>query len=68
MGASAEDRWARVGAKYEGWLSRQPLFTNTKRTYRTRVSQYRAATQMEYGDPLKGLHARDHAVREYKSP
>ncbi|MDP9475009.1 MAG: tyrosine-type recombinase/integrase [Actinomycetota bacterium] len=70
MGASAEDRWARVGVDYEGWLSRQPLSANTKRAYRTRVSQYLeylAATPVEYGNPLEDLHARDYAVRDYKS-
>lgn len=69
MGASAKDRWDEVGAEYEGWLSRQPLSANTKRTYRTRVSQfleYLAATPAEYGDPLDDLHARDYAMRDYK--
>jgi site-specific recombinase XerD len=69
LGTSAGDRWARVGADYEGWLSRQPLSANTKRAYRTRVSQYLeylAATPAEYGDPLGDLHARDYAVRDYK--
>lgn len=69
MGASAGDRWAEVGAEYEGWLSRQPLSANTKRAYRTRVSQfleYLEATPVEYGDPLEDLHARDYAVRDYK--
>jgi site-specific recombinase XerD len=70
LGASARVRWARVGAEYERWLSRQPLSANTKRTYRTRVSQfleYLGATPAEYGDPLEDLHARDYAVRDYKS-
>ncbi|MDP9411814.1 MAG: tyrosine-type recombinase/integrase [Actinomycetota bacterium] len=69
MGASAEDRWSGVGAEYEGWLARQPLSANTKRAYRTRVSQYLeylAATPVEYGDPLEDFHARDYAVRDYK--
>lgn len=69
MGASAGDRWAEVGAEYEGWLSRQPLSANTKRTYRTWVSQflkYLETTPVEYGDPLEDLHARDYAVRDYK--
>ena len=58
-----------MGAEYEGWLSRQPLSANTKRAYRTRVSQYLgylAATPAEYGDPLEDLRARDYAVRDYK--
>ncbi len=70
MGMTAEGRWAGVGAEYEGWLSRQPLSANTKRSYRTRVSQYLeylAATPVEYGDPLGDLHARDYAVRDYKA-
>lgn len=70
MGASAEDRWAGIGADYEGWLARQPLSANTKRAYRTRVSQYLeylAGTPAEYGDPLEDLYARDYAVRDYKS-
>lgn len=70
MGASARDRWARVRAVYEGWISRQPLSANTKRTYRTRVSQfleYLAAAPADYGDPLEDLHAREYAVRDYKS-
>lgn len=70
MGASAEDRQAVTRTEYEGWLSRQPLSANTKRSYRTRVLQYLeylAATPAEYGNPLEDLHARDYAVRDYKS-
>lgn len=70
MGAVAEDRWRKVGADYEGWLSRQPLSENTKRTYRVRVLQYLeylSATPAEYGDPLCDRHARDYAVRDYKT-
>lgn len=70
MGAPAEDRWAGVGAEYEGWLSRQPLSANTKRAYGTGVSRYLkylAAIPVEYGDPLEDLHARDYGVRDYKS-
>lgn len=55
---------------YEGWLSRQPLSANTKRTYRTRVRgflEYLAATPTEYGDPLADEHARDYAARDYKT-
>lgn len=47
------------------------LSENTNRTYRTRVSQYLeylVATPAEYDDPLEDLHARDYAVRDYKSP
>jgi hypothetical protein len=48
----------------------QPLSANTKGAYRTRVSrflEYLVATPAEYGDPLGDLHARDYAVRDYKS-
>ena len=64
-----DDGRAVAGAEYKGRLARQPLSANTKRAYRTRVSQYLeylAATAMEYGDPLEYLHARDDAVRDYK--
>jgi site-specific recombinase XerD len=70
MEASAGDRWARVGMKYAGWLSRQPLSANTKRTYRVRVRQYLeylSATPTDYGDPLSDEHARDYAARDYKT-
>ena len=32
-----EERLQRMAADYEGWLDRQPLSANTKRSYRTRV-------------------------------
>ncbi len=70
MGASTEDRWAGLRTEYEGWLSRQPLSANTKRAYRTRVSQYLeylAVTPAGYGDPLKDPHARDYAARDFKA-
>ena len=50
-----EERLQRMAADYEGWLDRQPLSANTKRSYRTRVRgflQYLAATPAEYGDPF----------------
>jgi len=70
VGASTEDRWAGVKTEYEGWLLRQPLSANTKRAYRTRVSQYLeylAVTPAGYGDPLRDPHARDYAARDFKA-
>lgn len=55
---------------YESWLKRQPLSANTRRTYRVRVSQYcdyLSARPPKYGDPLGDPHARDYAVRDYKT-
>lgn len=66
-----EGRFGEVAQEYERWLDRQPLSSNTRRTYWTRVRgflQYLAATPAEYGDPLSDEHARDYAVRDYKSP
>jgi integrase/recombinase XerC len=65
-----DGRIGEVATGYERWLDRQPLSANTRRTYRTRVRgflQYLAATPAEYGDPLSDEHARDYAVRDYKS-
>lgn len=73
MATTSEDlggRFGEVAADYERWLSRQPLSENTRRTYRTRVRgllQYLTATPAEYGDPLSNEHARDYAIRDYKS-
>ena len=64
------ERLERVAKDYEVWLSHQPLSANTKRTYRTRVRgflEYLAASPAEYGDPLAASHARDYAVRDYKT-
>jgi site-specific recombinase XerD len=55
---------------YEAWLNRQPLSVHTQRAYRTQVRQfciYLDQTDTEYGDPLKGGHARNYAVRDYKA-
>ncbi len=57
-------------ASYSTWLDRQPLSINSRRTYRARVKQYceyLASTPPEYADPLSDLHARDYAVRDYKT-
>jgi hypothetical protein len=64
------ERLEKMAHDYEGWLSRQPLSANTRRTYRTRVRgflEYLAATPAEYGDPLAEQHARDYTVRDYKT-
>jgi site-specific recombinase XerD len=57
-------------AAYEHWLARQPLSAHTCRTYLTQVRRYCAylSTYLwEYGHPLKEPHARDYAVRDYKT-
>ncbi|MCP4419082.1 MAG: tyrosine-type recombinase/integrase [Chloroflexi bacterium] len=59
-----------IFADYKTWLSRQPLSVHTKRAYRTQVRQfcvYLDQTDSEYGDPLNDEHARDYAVRDYKT-
>jgi len=64
------ERLEKIAHDYEGWLSRQPLSANTRRTYHTRVRGflgYLAATPAEYGDPLAEAHARDYAARDYKT-
>jgi integrase/recombinase XerC len=60
----------RVTAGYQLWLVRQPLSPNTRRTYLGRVRQYCAylrASGNDYGNPLSDLHARDYAIRDFKS-
>src|SRR5690349_5022003 len=58
---------------YLGWLTKQPLADNTRRTYRVRVSQYcdfladYPARYGDYGDPLRERPARDYAVRDFKA-
>lgn len=55
---------------YDIWLSKQPLSVHTQRAYRTQVRQfciYLDQAGSEYGDPLKDEHARNYAVRDYKS-
>ena len=56
--------------RYRAWLARQPLAAHSRRTYATRVAQFIAflsTTPAEYGDPLREPHARDYAVRDFKS-
>lgn len=55
---------------YEPWLARQPLSAHTCRTYLTQVNRYCAylsTLHWEYGHPLQEPHARDYAVRDYKT-
>jgi len=55
---------------YEHWLPGQPLSTHTHRTYLTQVNQYctyLSTLCWEYGHPLREPHARDYAVRDYKT-
>jgi site-specific recombinase XerD len=57
-------------AAYLTWLERQPLAANSRRTYRVRVTQYcayLATTPSVSGDPLVDPHARDYAVRDFKT-
>lgn len=57
-------------AAYECWLTYQPLSNNTRRTYLTQVHRYGAylsTLHWEYGHPLQEPHARDYAVRDYKT-
>ncbi len=57
-------------AAYGHWLPSQPLSTHTRRTYLTQVKQYctyLSTFPWEYGHPLHEPHARDYAVRDYKT-
>src|SRR6266487_1147848 len=57
-------------ASYEQWLPSQPLSAHTRRTYLTQVTQYctyLSTFPWEYGHPLQEPHARDYAVRDYKT-
>ncbi len=57
-------------AAYEHWLARQPLSAHTRRTYLTQVRRYCAylsTFHWEDGHPLQESHARDYAVRDYKT-
>jgi integrase/recombinase XerC len=59
-----------IFSDYKIWLSKQPLSVHTRRAYRTQVRQfcvYLDQADSEYGDPLKDEHARNYAVRDYKS-
>jgi len=55
---------------YQQWLAKQPLSTHTLRAYLTQVNHYGAYLSThpwEYGHPLQEPHARDYAVRDYKT-
>jgi site-specific recombinase XerD len=57
-------------ATYEHWLTCQPLSNNTRRTYLTQVHRYGtylSTLHWEYGHQLQEPHARDYAVRDYKT-
>ncbi len=57
-------------AAYEHGLARQPLANHTRRTYLIQVRRYCTYLSMlhwEYGHPLQEPHARDYAVRDYKT-
>jgi site-specific recombinase XerD len=64
------DELERVTTGYQRWLARQPLSINTRRAYLGRVRQYSAylaAWMNDYGNPLTDPHARDYAIRDFKS-
>jgi len=55
---------------YERWLETQPLAVSTRRAYRghaRRFVDFLASWPGEGGDPLADAHARDYAVRDFKS-
>lgn len=57
-------------AGYEAWLESQPLAPATRRAYRGHVRrfvEFVAFWPGEGGDPLTDAHARDYAVRDFKS-
>jgi hypothetical protein len=59
-----------VTAGYRLWLAKQPLSVNTRRTYLGRVRQYcdyLETSANDYGDPLSDPHARDYAIRDFKT-
>ena len=56
--------------RYETWLETQPLAAATRRAYRGHVRrfvEFLASWPGEGGDPLTDAHARDYAVRDFKS-
>jgi site-specific recombinase XerD len=64
------DELVSLRAGYRRWLARQPLSVNTRRTYLGRVKQYCAyleASANDYGNPLSDPHARDYAIRDFKT-
>jgi integrase/recombinase XerC len=57
-------------AGYEAWLQNQPLAPASRRAYRGHVRRYvefLASWSAEGGNPLEDAHARDYAVRDFKS-
>jgi integrase/recombinase XerC len=57
-------------AGYERWLETQALAVSTRRAYRghaRRFVEFLASWPGEGGDPLSDTHARDYAVRDFKS-
>lgn len=55
---------------YVEWLPTQLLSANTQRTYRTQVCrfcEFLSGYTDRYGNPLSEPHARDYAVRDYKT-
>ena len=57
-------------AGYERWLESQPLAVSTRRAYRghaRRFVEFLTSWPGEGGDPLTDSHARDYAVRDFKS-
>ena len=55
---------------YEAWLKTQPLAASTQRAYRGHVRrfvEFLASWPGEGGNPLTDAHARDYAVRDFKS-
>lgn len=57
-------------AGYERWLESQPLADSTRRAYcghARRFVAFLAGWPGEGGDPLADAHARDYAVRDFKS-
>src|SRR5712692_10270616 len=57
-------------AAYDQWLPTQPLSNHTRLTYLTQVNRYcsyLSTLHWEYGHPLQEPHARDYAVRDYKT-
>jgi len=67
---ASDDAPLSVFDAYAIWLDNQALSANTRRTYQTQVRQFRhylATYPNKYGDPLTDEHARDYAVRDYKT-
>jgi hypothetical protein len=57
-------------ARYGEWLAHQPLASRSRQTYAAQVGAYVAwltGADVDQGDPLTDAHARDYAVREYKT-